>query len=169
MTAIAVRRIQPADAAVLRLVRLRALATDPASFGSTHEREAAYTEERWREWAAGDSDGAEMATLLALRRDEALGIVVARRDGDEPQVFDVFSMWVAPEARRQGVGGRLLEAIEDWIRDSGGAIVRLSVTNTSAAAQRLYEEAGFEPDGTRLSSRHTAGLVEIGLRKSLSR
>ena len=46
-----VRRISPDDAELLRVVRLRALETDPLSFGSTYEREAAYPDERWREWA----------------------------------------------------------------------------------------------------------------------
>ena len=153
--------------ALLRDVRLRALATDPASFGSTHEREAAYPDERWQEWCAGDAGGDEMTTLLALRGDTAVGLVASCRDEDEPQVYDVFSMWVAPEARGTGIGRRLLRKVETWIRDGGGTVVRLFVTNEAHPAQRLYESAGYEPDGTERESRHTGGLTEIGLRKRI--
>jgi ribosomal protein S18 acetylase RimI-like enzyme len=166
---VVVRRIRPDDASLLRDVRLRALATDPPSFGSTHEREAAYPDERWREWCEGDAAGGEMTTLLALRGGEAVGLVAACRDDEEPHVFGVFSMWVAPEVRGEGIGRRLLHEVEDWISSSGGTAVRLSVTNTASAAQQLYETAGYERDGRSNESRHTRGLVEIGLRKQLAR
>ena len=165
---IVVRRITRDDAALLRGVRLRALATDPASFGSTYEREAAFPEGVWRERAASGAAGNESATLLAVRGDEPVGIVTGVRDDVNATVFHVFSMWVAPEARRQGLGRRLLEEIEAWIRSSGGSVVRLSVTNQAAPARRLYEDAGYVADGSVEESRHTGGLVEIGLRKQLA-
>jgi hypothetical protein len=42
------------------------------------------------------------------------------------------------------------------------------VTDAAAAARQLYETAGYEPDGRAEESRHTKGLIEIGLRKRLS-
>jgi ribosomal protein S18 acetylase RimI-like enzyme len=167
VTGVVIRRVRPDDTALLRDVRLRALATDPASFGSTHEREAAYPDERWEEWCAGDAAGEEMTTLLALRGDTAVGLVASSRDDDEPHVYDVFTMWVAPEARGTGIGRRLLSEVENWIRGAGGTVVRLFVTNEARAAQRLYESAGYERDGTERASRHTRGLTEIGLRKTI--
>jgi GNAT superfamily N-acetyltransferase len=162
-----VRRIRAGDAAVLRDVRLRALASDPESFGSTYEREAAYPDETWQDWCASDAEGGEATTLLALDGDDAIGLVTGVRDDDEPDVYDVFAMWVDPKARRAGVARRLLRELEDWIRDSGGKNARLSVTNRAPAARALYESAGYEPDGRATPSRHTEGLVEIGLRKRL--
>jgi ribosomal protein S18 acetylase RimI-like enzyme len=146
---------------------LRALQTDPASFGSTHERELAFEPARWEEWAAGDAEGGLHSTLLALSGDPAVGIVTGARDDDEAELFHVYSMWVAPEARRGGLGRRLLTEIEAWMRDSGGKTVQLSVTNEAVAAQRLYESAGYLPDGGVEESRHTPGLVHISLRKQL--
>jgi ribosomal protein S18 acetylase RimI-like enzyme len=165
---IVVRRVTPDDGALIRHVRLKALASDPASFGSTYEREAAYANEEWAEWAAGDASGDDMATLLAVSRDEPVGIVAASRDESERNIFNVFSMWVAPERRGEGIGRRLLTEIEAWIVSSGGTAVRLSVTDVAAAARRLYESAGYEVDGRSTESRHTPGLIEIGLRKQLS-
>ena len=167
MTGVVVRRIRSGDAALLRDVRLRALATDPQSFGSTYDREAAFDEERWRLRAQGDAAGDETTTLLALRGAEAVGLVTAARDGDDPAVCDVYAMWVTPEARGAGVGRRLLEEVEAWARTVGAGTLRLSVTDRAEAAQALYRSAGFEPNGERTESRHTPGLVEIGLVKRL--
>jgi GNAT superfamily N-acetyltransferase len=165
---ITVRRVRPDDGALIRRVRLNALATDPASFGSTYEREAAHPDENWAEWAVGDATGDDMATLLAICGDEPIGIVAASRDNLDRDIFGVFAMWVAPERRGEGIGRRLLAEIEAWIVWSGGTMVHLSVTDAAAAARHLYESAGYEPDGRSTESRHTPGLIEIGLRKRLS-
>ncbi len=90
------------------------------------------------------------------------------RDEEDPEAFHVFAMWVAPEARGQGLGRRLVDEIEAWVRSVGGRAVRLSVTDQAEAAAALYRSAGYEPDGRRDESRHTAGLLEIHLRKRLA-
>ncbi|MFN2472190.1 MAG: N-acetyltransferase family protein [Gaiellaceae bacterium] len=169
MTEVVVRRSRPEDAELFRRIRLAALATDPASFGSTYEREAAYDDDVWAERAAQGATGNDSATLLALRGDEPIGVVGSMRDETEPEVFLVYAMWVDPQARREGIGQRLLAEIEDWISTSGGTVVSLSVTNEAQAARRFYEKSGYRPDGSSTESRHTDGLVEIGLRKLLSR
>jgi ribosomal protein S18 acetylase RimI-like enzyme len=94
-------------------------------------------------------------------------MVMGVRDG-ESETFDVFAMWVAPEARGEGIGRRLLDELEAWIRSVGGRTARLSVTDEAEAAAALYRSAGYEPDGRRDESRHTVGLVEIGLSKRLA-
>ncbi len=52
---------------------------------------------------------------------------------------------VAPEARGQGVGTRLLDAIETLARERGASTIRLDVIDTNPDARRLYERRGFEP------------------------
>ena len=121
----------------------------------------------WEERVARGSTGADAATLLAFAEDEPVGLVSAFRDEANPHVFDVVGMWVAPEARGAGLGARLLREVEDWIARCGGTEIRLSVTNEATAARRLYERAGYEPDGREEQSGHTAGLLEIGFRKRL--
>lgn len=147
-------------------MRLRALETDPTSFGSTYEREAAFDATRWDEWASGDAEGDSGATLIALDDSGPVGMVMGARDDEG--LFHVFGMWVAPEARGRGVGRRLLAAIEEWMSAAGGTTVQLSVTSEAAAAQRLYESAGYVPDGTVEESRHTPGLLHVSLRRRLA-
>jgi ribosomal protein S18 acetylase RimI-like enzyme len=149
-------------------VRLRALETDPTSFGSTYERAAAFERTDWDEWADEDAAGETGATLVALRGPEPVGIVTGRRDDHEAGLFHVYAMWVAPEARRDGVGRRLLAEIEAWMTSCGAAVSQLSVTSEAAAARHLYESSGYEPDGEVEESPHTPGLVHVSLRKRLA-
>jgi ribosomal-protein-alanine N-acetyltransferase len=75
----------------------------------------------------------------------ALGSLL-RAGGDAEAELD--SMAVAAGARRQGIGGALLAAFLEWAREAG-AVVRLEVRASNAAAIRLYRRAGFVPSGAR--------------------
>ena len=115
-----VRRIEPGDAETLRAVRLRALETDPLSFGSTWERESAYTTE-WNDWAHEDGRGTEYATFFALADDgTAVGLAAGYRDKEDPGAFGLVAMWVAPEHRRCGHARRLVEAVATWAARAAG-------------------------------------------------
>jgi ribosomal protein S18 acetylase RimI-like enzyme len=153
---------------VVKAVRLRSLATDPSSFVSTYAREAAFAEVEWTDWAAGDASGEEMTTLLAMRSRDPVGLVAAYRDDVQRSLFHVIAMWVAPEARREGIGRRLLSEIEEWIASCGGNCVQLAVADQALAAIRLYDAAGYRPDGERSESSHTPGVSHVSLRKQLA-
>jgi len=56
-------------------------------------------------------------------------------------------MWVAPEARRSGVGAALTKAVMDWAAARGAQRVLLGVAENNEAAQRLYERLGFKLTG----------------------
>jgi GNAT superfamily N-acetyltransferase len=63
-----------------------------------------------------------------------------------PEIQDLN---VAPEARRQGLGARLVEACEDAARQAGKTEMGISVGLDAGfgAAQRLYVRSGYMPDG----------------------
>ena len=163
-----VTRVGRGDWALIRDLRLRALQTDPASFASTYQAEAAYSEQQWRDWAAEDAAGDEYATFIAREGKQPVGMVAAYRDEVQRNLFHIVAMWVAPEVRRAGIGRLLLRQIEAWIRSCGGTAAQLSVTTAATAARRLYESAGYAPDGRRTESSHTPGLVEVSLTKELA-
>ena len=81
---------------------------------------------------------------------------------DHPEAAGVYGMWVAPEARGQGLGRRLLEAVEGWAREAGYGLIGLGVTTTNEAAIRLYERSGYTDLGQRLPLRDDTEL-EIAL------
>jgi GNAT superfamily N-acetyltransferase len=64
---------------------------------------------------------------------------------DEDGVAEIKRMYVVPEARRQGLGQRLLEALEETARELGYVRVRLDTGDRMPHAQALFEAAGYHP------------------------
>jgi ribosomal protein S18 acetylase RimI-like enzyme len=162
-----IRRIRPEDALAVRNLRLRALATDPLSFGSTYEREVSRPDDTWISLATERASSTDRATFLALDNDALLGLVVTGRDEENPQVFGVYSVWVAPAARNRGIGSNLMATSEAWAIEQGAKILKLLVSDSAMPARRLYERAGFVFDGRTEPSPH-CGVVELGMTKALS-
>ncbi|AKU08340.1 GNAT family N-acetyltransferase [Haloferax gibbonsii] len=71
-------------------------------------------------------------------------------DADSPPVFargsvaKVKELYVAPEARGEGVGTELLERAHEWGRDRGCERAALSVHADNDAARSCYESMGYE-------------------------
>lgn len=65
---------------------------------------------------------------------------------DIPEIQDLN---VIPDARGQGVGGKLVDACEALVRTAGKPDVGISVglSQRFGAAQRLYVKKGYVPDG----------------------
>src|SRR4051794_20409987 len=109
---VAVRQATVDDWEVVRDIRLAALQDAPFAFGSTYARERDFDEETWR----GRLSNPDGPTFLAFEGDQAVGIDgVFTENGDRILV----AMWVAPEARRGGVGAALTEAVCQWARGVG--------------------------------------------------
>jgi GNAT superfamily N-acetyltransferase len=120
--------VGPDDWKSWREIRLRSLRQDPDAFGSTYEREAAFTEQTWR----SRLDGTSGPSVLAYAGDEVVGMVVA--------------MWTAPDRRGQGIGRQVLDHVIGWAGERG-LLVDLWVADGNPGARRLYERHGFRPDG----------------------
>lgn len=164
MSPVTIRRVEAGDEELLRNVRLRALATDPGSFGLPHAEVATRPNSFWATWAAGHSSGDDRCTLLALLDGRPVGLVRIEREPGNPDVFGIYSMWVAPEARRRGIALRLLAEAERWIEAAGGSEAELNVVAGETPARRLYERAGFRLDGRSEPATH-AGAAELRMRK----
>ena len=76
---VAIRRIRAEDAALARALRLRALATDRLSFGSTYEAEVGRDDDFWAESTTRHAESEGQAIFLAMSGDEAVGLVRAAR------------------------------------------------------------------------------------------
>lgn len=136
-----VRRLVVEDWWHLRAVRLAMLLDAPLAFGSTYAREAAFSEETWRERASGRA-------WLAWRGDLPVGSVTLWSAPDRPddEVW-LVGMWVAPHARRSGVADGLVTTALDEARASGIARVVLEVAEDNVAARRAYSRLGFVETG----------------------
>ncbi|HLU65311.1 MAG TPA: GNAT family N-acetyltransferase [Kofleriaceae bacterium] len=84
--------------------------------------------------------------FLALRGDEPVGIATCflgfSTFAARPLV-NVHDLAVLPATRGQGVGRRLLAAVEARARALGCCKVTLEVLENNTRARRLYESAGF--------------------------
>ncbi|MEO7117639.1 MAG: GNAT family N-acetyltransferase [Candidatus Limnocylindrales bacterium] len=151
MTEATVRRISPADGALLRDLRMRALADAPEAFGQTSAEAASRPDSEWvaaaRAASAGDRRAWFIAEWPAATVPAAVGLILTRRR--PPDAGLIFSMWVAPEHRRVQVGEALIEAAVAWASSWGASRMVLWVFSANAAAIRFYDRLGFvvERDG----------------------
>ncbi|HZC05082.1 MAG TPA: N-acetyltransferase [Ktedonobacterales bacterium] len=142
-----------ADAETFWALRLRALREEPESFGSSYEeskeRPIKAIVEQLR--AAREKGDFTLGAFEADQQAERLVGMVAfvRAPGRKNRhIGDIFSMYVAPEARGQGCGRALVEALIARTRALDGMEqLILAVTATNSAARALYRTFGFEVYG----------------------
>jgi GNAT superfamily N-acetyltransferase len=158
---VAVREVRPDEWETLREIRLAALREASYAFGSTYGREAAFTEQNWRDrltsrsvtFFAGTETGPEPVGLAG----------VFEEDG----TADLVSMWVRPSARGQHVGETLVAASVDWARVHGHGTLYLWVTDSNTAARKLYARCGFTPTGESQPLPSDPSLPEIRMCRQL--
>jgi ribosomal-protein-alanine N-acetyltransferase len=132
-------------APTVRVVRMTAAHVDAlmpyeqAMFGTEAWSAAAYREEiadlRYRHYLAAEEGAGRLVAWGGVR-------VV----GDTAEVLTVG---VVPEARRRGIGRRLVRALLEAARTRGAREAFLEVRVDNPAARRLYEAEGFARVGTR--------------------
>ena len=136
--AVQIRRLEPADAALYREIRLEALLNDPAAFGSTFERENAQPLS-WFEAAIGRA-----AIFGAFLDGKLAGIAgfSAQEASKQAHKGVLWAMYVRSTARGAGVGKQLVAAVIDHARGRV-EMVQLTVVSENEAACRLYKAMGF--------------------------
>ena len=78
--------------------------------------------------------------LVAVEAGRLLGYAVTRTVGE---VTDLQRVVVAPDARRSGVGGRLVRELVDEAAGQGAGRVLLEVSTANDAALACYRSLGF--------------------------
>jgi RimJ/RimL family protein N-acetyltransferase len=145
-----IRHVVAGEHERLRALRLASLATDPAAFASTHEREAALPSEQWEQWAALSDEGAAQRTFVLVADDDRwVGLALARLDDERTGGAMLNAMWVAPEARGRGAARLLCDACAGWAAAHGCDEIELDVVVGNDTARRAYEAAGFAVRGSR--------------------
>jgi len=140
-----VQQVGENDWRLVQQVRLRALREDPDVFGASLAREERFAESHWRmrlrtstTWIAVDDGGV------------GRGIVTMMQEPGSPtDDRHVVSLWVAPEARRHGVGWALLDAVRTAAAAQDARTVSLWLVDGNNAAGDLYVRAGFTRTGER--------------------
>ena len=138
-----VRRARADEWEALREIRLAALADSPHAFGSTLAEERDADEARWRGWITGEGWGGAVATFIADGPGPLLGMATGYRPDDRPTTGWLFAMWVRPERRGEGLGRRLVAAVEEWAAALDIDQLLLRVTDGNDGAVRFYASCGF--------------------------
>jgi len=136
-----VERLTIDEAPRLRAIRLRALADAPDAFGTTFEEAAARPAETWAQQLR------ELPSFVAVDDGLDVGMVRCQPDETRSDTALLISMWVAPAARRSGVGDALIDAAIAWARANGVTRLQLYVVDDNAPAIALYARKGFQPTG----------------------
>ncbi|MBQ6570373.1 MAG: ribosomal protein S18-alanine N-acetyltransferase [Clostridia bacterium] len=119
---------------------------------STHiddlaEIERACFSEPWsREGIAAELSNPNAVFYVAVQDGKAVGY------GGMHHIVDVCyiaNIAVLPEARRCGIGKKLLTALCDYAKEAGAAEITLEVRQSNRAAIDLYVKMGFETVGKR--------------------
>ncbi len=140
------------------------------AFGSTLAREESFSENVWRERAAGGASGADRVTFIGERDGEWLGLASGiAKDPSSPADPGPFlvGMFVDSAERGQGLGAALVEAVAGWARSRGAARLYLWVTSTNTPAIGLYSKCGFQRTGDSQPLPHSPSATEIQMVRDL--
>lgn len=105
--------------------------------------------ERSRAFLTRMLETGESVIFLALRGETALGFIQMFRTystGALRHIWILNDLFVAPDARRLGVGRALMEYARDYATRDGAARLTLRTEVTNATAQALYESLGWRRD-----------------------
>lgn len=104
------------------------------------------------------------STVLVAERDSIIGYTLAfPADTADGRVIYIAELVVAPGARREGVGTRLVEALLEWFPES--VELRLTARADDDQALAFYRTAGFTQIGEL--SAHYGDVAGILLARSL--
>jgi ribosomal protein S18 acetylase RimI-like enzyme len=136
-TSIAIHPTCEQDWPALKTMRLAALLDAPTAFGVSYDTASAYTDNQWRERAAGRHPIFWLAFLDGAAVGMIGGGVSAR------QRYNLIAMWVAPHARGSGIAQHLVDAVKSEAIAQGHGRVFLDVARDNRRAVRFYEGQGF--------------------------
>lgn len=140
-----VRRLGPADVQAYRALALRAYGEHPDAFTATVAEREGLPIDFWLRRVDDHPESLElvMGAFHDAQLVGAAGLSFETRPKTRHKA-NLFGMYVASEARGQGLGQALVEATLQQARARRGvAVVQLTVTDGNDVAENLYTRCGF--------------------------
>jgi len=131
-----IERLSTGDGQRSRKIRLRALEEAPYAFGTTLADASRWPAHRWEQQLVG------FPTFVAVAEGEDVGMARGAKHV-QPGVRELISLWVAPAARRVGVGAKLVDAVLEWARLVRATALVLQVAERNHVARAFYAQQGF--------------------------
>jgi len=136
------QEVSPDEWSRLREIRLASLLESPEAFGSSYEREIAFTEKEWRElfnlnsYLVASIDGKDIAMMF-----------LERLRGDFGATCWVGGCWSNPEYRGIGAVRAMFDYVDSVAGEKGWQIQGLGVFIVNKSAIAAYEKLGFKAMG----------------------
>lgn len=124
------------------------LRDDPTFFAIRYDDAVREPDSFWRTWSEQAATAEARSAFVAEDEGRWLGVVACHLRV-APTEAQLYSMWVAPEARGTGIARALIRAVAEWAAERGVERVYLFVQERNAGAQRMYERVGFRTTGAR--------------------
>jgi RimJ/RimL family protein N-acetyltransferase len=143
--AITIRSAVPDDVALLRELRLEALASHPEAFAADYASTAAESVESWVEWAAKNTLDNTGVICVASTENQLIGMI-GLVCGHWPKTRHSGTIWgvyVKADWRGFHVAEALLKECIAWAQAQGLVMVKLAVITTNTSAIRCYARCGF--------------------------
>lgn len=134
--------LSPDEWSRLREIRLASLLESPEAFGSSYEREIAFTEREWRElfnlnsYLVASIDGKDIAIMF-----------LEKLRGDFGATCWVGGCWSNPEYRGIGAVRAMFDYVDSVAGEKGWQIQGLGVFIVNKSAIAAYEKLGFKAMG----------------------
>jgi ribosomal protein S18 acetylase RimI-like enzyme len=156
-----IRQLTTEDASAYQALRLRALQESPTAFSSSYSDEMDRSPSEIAARVAPAPDGS-LCVFGAFAGDRLAGMLafIRPRRAKLRHATEFAGMYVAPEFRRRGLGGALLDAALAHARSLPGVRqVKLAVNAANLAARSLYQSRGFtcfgvEPEALCVDGRY---------------
>jgi GNAT superfamily N-acetyltransferase len=129
--------LTPDDWAEWRSIRLASLLETPSAYGSTYEREVAFTEQDWRD---------RLSSPAVAVRENGVPVAIGGGFSPDPGILYIIAMYVVPEHRGRGLSKLVLDALVGHAREHG-LRVEMSVNTDNEVARLGYLRYGFVPTG----------------------
>jgi ribosomal protein S18 acetylase RimI-like enzyme len=168
-----VRALTEADLRAYKALRDRMLQAHPDAFTSDAETEAQKPAHVYLGRLGLDRSEGGHFLLGAFAGGELIGAIGCDRDkrAKVRHLAQLVGMMVRPAWRGRGVGHALIEACIARARNAGVETLTLTVTASNAAAERLYERAGFVRYGVLTDAvregghSHAKALMSLALKR----
>ena len=113
----------------------------------------ALTASRWNQEAYAklftEKDAPQRLSLVIEKDERVMGFLVGRQVAELE--WEIENVAIHGQARRRGLGSRLLGEFLDLVRSRRGNEIYLEVRESNRAARALYEKWGFWEAGVRKS------------------
>lgn len=138
-----IQRIRPDQADVLRGLRLQGLEEAPDAFGGRYAEVAARPGDYWHDHVRRYATSDDSATFVLYRAGKPVGMAGAYLEGGRRDHAFICNMWVEPNYRRGGAGGRLVDTATRWLAEQGAERINAWVIERNEPAMRFYQTLGF--------------------------